>query len=206
MMNTAKTSTVKISTVKTGKVKSGNITVWDVENIEKIVADVRHFNLNTVNVPIRIDIPTVTSSTMAVNQPQKKKAIILIEELLRHDIQVIVEPFPFIQQGGVGETKFILNHRYKREQNIIQQIEQLHQLTGKPIYFGDFNIPAREFGLEHPWNPDVSTMFSTDIQINGWRAYREVLEIKSYFKGFSIWFIGSHDKSHAYQIPVKKLR
>ncbi|WP_319926551.1 glycoside hydrolase family 113 [Xenorhabdus littoralis] len=311
-----------MNTVKTGKIKSGNITVWDVENIEKILSDISRFNLNTVNVPIQIDIPDVTSSIMAVNQSQKKKAITLIEELLRHNIQIIVEPFPFIQQGGIGETEWnpsnindffwhwktivlqdiltsitnqytiyglkiasnfvnmeyaegywndvidfvrrqyqgnvlyqmnwwvtaiwdsIYEKRfiekinrpylkrvdivsidswfevsdknipsytetkqslfsttvYNREQNIIQQLEQLHQATGKPVYFGGFNIPARELGLKYPWNPDVSAVFSTDVQINGWRAYREVLEIKSYFKGFSIWFIGSHDTNHAYQI------
>ncbi|AOM42013.1 glycoside hydrolase family 113 [Xenorhabdus hominickii] len=316
----------KVSTITTGKIKSGNITVWDVGNIEKILADIRRFNLNTVNVPVQIDIPSVTSSTMTVNQLQKQKAITLIEELLHHNIQIIVEPFPFIQQGSIGETewnpgnindffwnwktivlqdiltsvtkqhtiyglkiasnfinmeyaegywndvidfvrqqyqgnvlyqmnswitaiwdpiyetKFIekINRSYlkrvdivsidswfevsdkkipsypeikqslfsttvySREQNIMQQIEKLHQETGKPLYFGGFNIPAREFGLKHPWNPDVSTVLSTDIQINGWRAYREELEIKAYFKGFSIWFIGSYDKKHAYQIHSKE--
>ena len=29
---------------------------------------------------------------------------------------------------------------------------------------------------------------------------RDVLEPKPYFKGFSIWFIGSNDSTHAYQI------
>ncbi|WP_319940418.1 hypothetical protein [Xenorhabdus littoralis] len=43
-----------MNTVKTGKIKSGNITVWDVENIEKILSDISRFNLNTVNVPIQM--------------------------------------------------------------------------------------------------------------------------------------------------------
>ncbi len=42
--------------------------------------------------------------------------------------------------------------------------------------------------------------FSKDVQLNGWRAYRDVLEPKPYFKGFSIWFIGSNNSTHAYQI------
>ena len=58
-------------------------------------------NLNTVNVPIQVDIPNVTSTNMVINQAQKQQAIILIQELLKRNIQVIVEPFPYIQQGNV---------------------------------------------------------------------------------------------------------
>lgn len=78
---------------------------------------------------------------------------------------------------------------YNRGQNVVQQLEQLHKATGKPVYFGGFNVPARELGLQNPWNPDVSNVLSKDVQLNGWRAYRNVLEPKPYFKGFSIWFI-----------------
>lgn len=93
---------------------------------------------------------------------------------------------------------------YNRGQNVVQQLEQLHNATGKPVYFGGFNVPARELGLQNPWNPDVSNVFSKDVQLNGWRAYRDVLEPKPYFKGFSIWFIGSNDSTHAYQIHSKE--
>ena len=41
---------------------------------------------------------------------------------------------------------------YNREQNVVQQLEQLHKATGKPVYFGGFNVPARELGLQNPWN------------------------------------------------------
>ena len=70
------------------------------------ISDVERLNLNTVNVPIQVDIPNVTSTNMVINQAQKKQAIILIQELLKRNIQVIVEPFPFIQQGNVGETEW----------------------------------------------------------------------------------------------------
>ena len=64
-----------------------------------MLADVERLNLNTVNVPIQVDIPNVTSTNMVINQAQKQQAIILIQELLKRNIQVIVEPFPYIQQG-----------------------------------------------------------------------------------------------------------
>ncbi len=37
---------------------------------------------------------------------------------------------------------------YNRGQNVVQQLEQLHNATGKPVYFGGFNVPARELGLQ----------------------------------------------------------
>ena len=58
-----------------------------------MLADVERLNLNTVNVPIQVDIPNVTSTNMVINQAQKQQAIILIQELLKRNIQVIVEPF-----------------------------------------------------------------------------------------------------------------
>ena len=88
-----------VNTVQSGKIKSGNVTVWEVGNVAKVLADVERLNLNTVNVPIQVDIPNVTSTNMVINQAQKQQAIILIQELLKRNIQVIVEPFPYIQQG-----------------------------------------------------------------------------------------------------------
>ncbi len=37
----------------------------------KVLADVERLNLNTVNVPIQVDIPNVTSTNMVINQAQK---------------------------------------------------------------------------------------------------------------------------------------
>ena len=45
-----------VNTVQSGKIKSGNVTVWEVGNIAKVLADVERLNLNTVNVPIQVDI------------------------------------------------------------------------------------------------------------------------------------------------------
>ncbi|MEX0446192.1 hypothetical protein [Xenorhabdus sp. SGI246] len=326
MKNISSQELMQRNSVKKDKIKSGNIQVQDVINIDKILEDVRRFNLNTVNVPVEIDIPEVTSSKFTVNQYQKQHAINLIKELLKHDIKIIVEPFPFIQQGSIGETEWNPNdineffwnwktivlqdifdsitHQYdiyglkiasnfihmeyaegywddvisfvrkqyngnviyqmnswitavwdpsyeakfiqrinrpylkkvdfvgidcwfelsdkkvpsyeevmeclfsttiyNRDQEVIYQIGRLHRSTKKPVYFGGFNIPACEYGLRTPWNPLTSDVFSSEIQINGWRAYRETMELKSYFKGFSIWFIGSYDKKHPYQIHSKE--
>ena len=95
---------------------------------------------------------------------------------------------------------------YNRGQNVVQQLEQLHNATGKPVYFGGFNVPARELGLQNPWNPDVSNVFSKDVQLNGWSAYRDVLEPKPYFKGFQFGLLALMIVHMRIKYIVKKQR
>lgn len=92
--------------VQSGKIKSGNLWVLDDFNPELILNDILRLNLNTVNVPIRVDIPSRTSLTMTINETQKQKAVELIEVLTHQGVQVMLEPFPFIQGGQFGETEW----------------------------------------------------------------------------------------------------
>ncbi|WP_281658172.1 hypothetical protein [Halobacillus sp. Cin3] len=308
--------------VQPGKIKSGNLWVLDDFNPELILNDILRLNLNTVNVPIRVDIPSRTSLTMTINEAQKQKAVELIEVLTGKGIQVMLEPFPFIQGGQFGETEwnpadkkrwfmlwqttvlnplintiaipyqvwglniasnlvnfesmeaewdamieetrrqfggnvvfrtnwwytaswspqtqqafttkinrsywklvdfisidawFELNNQavpsveqikssmtstevYNRKQNVLQEIQRFHEVTGKDIYFGGFNIPALEYGLKFPWNEAVSPVKSPAVQANGWTAYKEMLEDLSYFLGFSVWVIGNNDPEYSYRV------
>ena len=95
---------------------------------------------------------------------------------------------------------------YNRGQNVVQQLEQLHKATGKPVYFGGFNVPARELGLQNPWNPDVSNVFSKDVQLNGWRAYRDVLEPSHILKAFQFGLLDQIIVRMRIKYIVKKRR
>lgn len=141
-----------VNTVQSGKIKSGNVTVWEVGNIAKVLADVERLNLNTVNVPIQVDIPNVTSTNMVINQAQKQQAIILIQELLKRNIQVIVEPFPYIQQGNVGETEwnpsnindFFWNWKTVILQDIFNSITSKYNVYGLKIASNFVNMEYAE--------------------------------------------------------------
>ncbi|WP_226582679.1 glycoside hydrolase family 113 [Halobacillus litoralis] len=308
--------------VKDGKIKSGNLWVLDAFDTDMIMNDVKRMNLNTVNVPIRVDIPSRTSLTMVINEQQKAKAVNVINVLNENNIHVILEPFPFIQGGRYGETewnpsnkkewfvkwqtgvinpliedianvydiwgfnissnlvqlesmesewiqmiqntknqyngkvilrtnwwytavwsqetqnKFVekINREYwkyvdfistdawfeitntavpdvteikerlkstnvyNRNQNVLEEINRFHEVTGKDIFFGGFNIPALQYGLQFPWNEEVSNVKSPEIQANGWQAYRESLEDLDYFLGFSVWVIGNNDPNYSYRV------
>lgn len=93
------------------KIKSGNLSVDYTP--EQALLDVERLGLNTVNVPVRIDIPSLTANGATLNEESKKKAIQLIKKLRFRGINVILEPYPYIQNGELYETQ--LNPSDKNE-------------------------------------------------------------------------------------------
>lgn len=85
------------------KIKSGNLSVD--YSIKQVMTDIDNLGLNTVNVPIQIDIPSLNSSKATLNVESKKKAIQLIKKLRYKGINVILEPYPYIKNGELYETQ-----------------------------------------------------------------------------------------------------
>lgn len=84
------------------KIKSGNLSTD--YNIDQVLEDVDKLQLNTLNVPIVINIDNRTSSNMAIDNGSKKRAIELFKELSGKKINIILEPYPWIENGSIGET------------------------------------------------------------------------------------------------------
>ncbi|AFV02709.1 MULTISPECIES: hypothetical protein [Dehalobacter] len=84
------------------KIKSANLSVD--YTIEQALSDIDSLGLNTLNVPVQIDIPSLTASTMSINAESEKKAVWLIKRLRYKGINVILEPYPYIQNGEKYET------------------------------------------------------------------------------------------------------
>lgn len=85
------------------KIKSGNLSVD--YSIDQTLGDINQLGLNTVNVPIQIDISSLTANTMSVNTESKKKAIEILRKLRYKGINVILEPYPYIKNGELYETQ-----------------------------------------------------------------------------------------------------
>ena len=90
------------------KIKSGNLSTD--YNIDQVLSDIEDLGLNTLNIPIEIDITNRTSSNMTVNDGSKKRSIELIKKLKGKKINIILEPYPWIENGSVGETKWKPNN------------------------------------------------------------------------------------------------
>ncbi|MDP4143553.1 MAG: hydrolase [Bacillota bacterium] len=84
------------------KIKSGNLSTD--YNIEDALNDLDKFGLNTLNVPVAININNLSSSDMNVDKASEEKAIELIKILNEKDINVILEPYPWIDNGSKVET------------------------------------------------------------------------------------------------------
>lgn len=101
----------KIITPWGEKIKSGNLSVDYTP--EQAAIDIEALALNTVNVPIQIDIPSLSANTATINEVSKDKAIKLIKKLRYQGINVILEPYPYIKNGELYETQ--LNPEDKNE-------------------------------------------------------------------------------------------
>lgn len=90
------------------KIKSGNLST-DYE-IYKVLDDINSMKLNTVNIPVVINIENIESSVMEIDENSLNKAITLIEELEGRNISIILEAYPWISDGSEYETKWMPNN------------------------------------------------------------------------------------------------
>ncbi|CUU45588.1 glycoside hydrolase family 113 [Clostridium beijerinckii] len=86
------------------KIKSGNLSTD--YNIDQVLKDIDKFQLNTLNVPVVINIDSRTSSNMTIDKGSEKRAIELFEKLRWKKINIILEPYPWIENGSIGETEW----------------------------------------------------------------------------------------------------
>lgn len=86
------------------KIKSGSLATD--YNANKVVDDIYKFRLNTINVPVVIDIDIKVPNEMKLNEDSKNKAVRLIKKLNKLGINVILEPYPYLNGGEVSETEW----------------------------------------------------------------------------------------------------
>ena len=86
------------------KIKSINLST-DYE-IDQALEDIELIKANTVNIPIVIEIPSLTSNEMTIDEYSKEKAIKLIKILKKNNIKVILEAYPWIENGSKYETEY----------------------------------------------------------------------------------------------------
>lgn len=86
------------------KIKSGNLSTDYI--IDEVLSDIDRFGLNTVNVPVIIDIDDLDSSNMSINLESLDKAKKLIRKLNKIRVSIILEPYPWIKKGTLYETEW----------------------------------------------------------------------------------------------------
>jgi hypothetical protein len=84
-----------------------------------------------------------------------------------------------------------------RRQNIVGEIEQLHERWNKPIFMGELGFPKRNYAAKEPWNPSPSNVYNGAEQARGFEAYRQVFT-QDWFLGFSVFAIGETGEDKHY--------
>ncbi|MGH4120139.1 glycoside hydrolase family 113 [Clostridium sp.] len=111
-----------------GEIKSGNLSTD--YTIPVTLKDIKKLGLNTVNVPVVINIESLTDNEMSIDINSKNRAIELIKILKKNNINVVLEPYPWISNGSLSETKwkptdtnaFFLNWKKKVLSGLIKDI------------------------------------------------------------------------------------
>ena len=147
------------------KIKSGNLSVD--YSLEQVLIDIEALGLNTVNVPVRIDIPSLTANSATINTESKNKATQLIKKLRYQGINVILEPYPYIKNGELYETQLNPDDKDEWFRNWKEGVlKPLIQDIVKPYKVYAFCIGSNfdKFEQEYTlWN-DVANFVRTNYQ------------------------------------------
>ena len=83
-------------------VKSGNVSAWNVSNADKVFVDAQRLALTTITVPVRVNLASAATNEMTIDPVSLAfaKEIVLRSQAYHY----IIEPYPWIANGGVPET------------------------------------------------------------------------------------------------------
>ena len=85
-----------------GFIKGGNISAWNITDAKKVLADAKRLGLNTLTIPVRVDMASARSSEVRVDEPSLAFARKMVKQGGAY--RLIIEPYPWIADGSVPET------------------------------------------------------------------------------------------------------
>jgi hypothetical protein len=148
------------------KIKSGNLCTN--YNIDTVISDIDTLGLNTLNIPVVINISNLSASDMSVDNYSKEQAVKLIKKLQGRNINVILEPYPWIDNGSKYETEWL-------PANIDAFFYNWKTKVLKPL-IDDIAIPYHVEAL------NIGTSF-TKIENEEEQFCKMVDYVRSYYKG-----------------------
>jgi hypothetical protein len=153
------------------KIKSGNLAPD--YSIDFVLSDIEKMGFNTVNIPVLINVPSVTSNDMSVDLASKQKAIQLLKKLQSKQVHVIVEPFPWIAGGTIGETEWNpMDHKLFFQQWRSQVLRELLQGVAVPYQADAVTAGSNLVELEADVQPWIETIEYVKNNFTGLVTYR----------------------------------
>lgn len=156
-------------------IKSATVIPYELWNVNMVRANVKKLNLNTVNIPIRVKVDNVNSNQMTIEQNDLDHAKVLIEKLEYLGVDFILEPFPWIAEGSVGENEWnpdnIDTWFYNWKFNVLKP---LVDEVGKPNKVKYLTVSNNFVNMEYAtgyWK-DLFSQVKTDFGYEGQIIYK----------------------------------
>ncbi len=83
-------------------VKGGNVSAWNVTDVARIFADAERLGLDTITVPVRMNMTAASGHDVTVDAVSLAFAKKVVAS--KPSYQYIIEPYPWIDHGNVPET------------------------------------------------------------------------------------------------------
>lgn len=128
-----------IPDLEASRINSGNVSAWNATP-SSVLADVKSMNLNSVSIPIRVNIDTTNSNDAKIDKDSETNALNIINTMISNKIKVVVEPYPFVNNGHSTETDLQPNDKalfMKNWSNSVMEIaNDIKGLDVKGLYIG----------------------------------------------------------------------
>ena len=85
-----------------GIIKGGNVSAWNITDTAKVFADAKRLGLDTITVPVRVDMAAANASEVTLDAASLEFAKKIVES--NPSYNYIIEPYPWIDNGNVPET------------------------------------------------------------------------------------------------------
>jgi hypothetical protein len=153
------------------KIKSGNLSTD--YSIEQAMEDIEKLGLNTINIPVVIQVKDLDSTDMYIDESSKQKAIKLIEKLRWKKINIILEAYPWIKNGELYEThwkpkdinEFFYSWKTKALRPLIDEI-------AVPYHVDALNIASNFVNMEYAEGYWIDTIDYVRQSYKGLLTYR----------------------------------
>ncbi|GFZ33230.1 hypothetical protein CSC2_37560 [Clostridium zeae] len=138
----------KLDSKFAAKIKSGNLVTN--YKIDTVLSDIDNLGLNTLNIPVVIAIKDLSSSDMSIDKNSEEQAIKLIKKLQGKNINIILEPYPWIANGSKVETEWKPNNINDFFNNWkIKVLKPLIDDIAVPYHVESFNIGTSFNNIEN---------------------------------------------------------
>lgn len=129
-----------ISQTEISFANGGDVSAW-AESPDDVLADVKSMNLNSVSIPVKVNISSTSGTDAAVDTQSLALAESMVALMNKNHINTIIEPYPYIANGTEAEVDINPTDKHAFMENwgssvdtIAKSVSKYDNVTG--LYIG----------------------------------------------------------------------